>query len=209
MTISCDILDRRFSAANTAKVSGVSQELQRDWRRREILPPWDGPGRKHFDVGEVIELFILKIWSDAGIGVAGMRPAAAWAVLQVSSILQTLPGAFTVNADEDIDQGTIDALIHDTFRPSGKHGRYLWIAPRHADSYKNVGELKGSFGDQTLAFARNFHCKTVESLEQLQPAFDDSRCVSMTVVDMQRIAETILERADGPLFTAEIHRAAK
>lgn len=58
----------KFTPAEAAKFTGVSTALQRDWRRRGILPA-RGSGKHHrFTFEDLCEMTALKAFSDAGFG---------------------------------------------------------------------------------------------------------------------------------------------
>ena len=61
---------RRYSPAETASISGVSADVQREWRRRGLMPferatsgtqEWTS-----FDLKEVAALTIMRILSECG-----------------------------------------------------------------------------------------------------------------------------------------------
>ncbi|HAJ02514.1 MAG TPA: hypothetical protein DCX75_10115 [Brevundimonas sp.] len=54
-----------FSPAETARLSGVSTELQRNWRHRGLLPPVDGP-RARFTLAEVATFYLMNAASVLG-----------------------------------------------------------------------------------------------------------------------------------------------
>jgi hypothetical protein len=54
-----------FTPAEAERITGVSVTLQRDWRRREIMPKREGHAR--FDLRDLADMFALKCLFDAGI----------------------------------------------------------------------------------------------------------------------------------------------
>lgn len=68
-----------FTPGDAEAITGVSTVLQRDWRRRGILPA-NEDGHARFDVHGLAELMILKSLSDRGLG-----PQAAKAVAEIGS----------------------------------------------------------------------------------------------------------------------------
>jgi hypothetical protein len=55
-----------FAAAETEAITGVSAQVQRDWRRRKILPSVNGHARH--DVVALAELIALRSLGERGIG---------------------------------------------------------------------------------------------------------------------------------------------
>lgn len=61
-----------YTPADAEEISGLTTGMQRDFRRRGILPPVSGHAR--FDPFEVADLRLLKLLSDGGLGpAAGAR----------------------------------------------------------------------------------------------------------------------------------------
>jgi hypothetical protein len=55
-----------FSASEAERVSGLSQNMQRDWRKRGFLPPVEGKAR--FDFFDIAVLKVMKLLADRGMG---------------------------------------------------------------------------------------------------------------------------------------------
>ncbi|HEV2082790.1 MAG TPA: MerR family transcriptional regulator [Brevundimonas sp.] len=68
------IMYTQFSAADAARITGVSQDEQRDWRKRGFLPPIDG-GKAKFDVKLLAGMLAAKKLQ--GLGIA---PTTGWAL---------------------------------------------------------------------------------------------------------------------------------
>lgn len=62
-----------FTPSEAEAITGVSVALQRDWRRREIIPKRDGHAR--FDLHDLADLITLKMCSDAGMS---LEKAKEW-----------------------------------------------------------------------------------------------------------------------------------
>ena len=86
---------RRYSPAETASISGVSADVQREWRRRGLMPferatsgtqEWTS-----FDLKEVAALTIMRILSECGTPLAtGRNTAMASATHVVSFVAEGL-----------------------------------------------------------------------------------------------------------------------
>src|SRR3546814_2787709 len=70
MRFSIRSIDREFSPAEAAEITGVSTALQRDWRRRGILPENADGKWTRWDLNDIIKLSVMKLFSDAGIDVS-------------------------------------------------------------------------------------------------------------------------------------------
>jgi hypothetical protein len=86
-------ITRDFKAGEAAEISGVSQALQRDWRRRGFLGDVGETGRVRFPLSDVVHLKVMKMLSDGGIGVKGASVLASHASAAVLAALETMPEA--------------------------------------------------------------------------------------------------------------------
>ena len=57
-----------FTPAEAAEATGVSVDLQRDWRRRDLLKPQRGSGHTRFRLPDLCRLYAMKVFSDIGVG---------------------------------------------------------------------------------------------------------------------------------------------
>ncbi|RQW41376.1 helix-turn-helix domain-containing protein [Novosphingobium sp. LASN5T] len=65
-----------FTPAEATAITGVSQDLQRDWRRRGFLPRSEGHAR--FDLFGLAELLTMKLLSARDIGPKAAAEVADW-----------------------------------------------------------------------------------------------------------------------------------
>jgi hypothetical protein len=56
----------KFTPGEAEQITGLTTMMQRDWRRRRLLPSRDGHAR--FDVFEISKMMFLKAMADRGIG---------------------------------------------------------------------------------------------------------------------------------------------
>lgn len=71
-----------FTPAEAERITGVSTALQRDWRRRNLLPSMSGHAR--FDVFELARMAVLKHLADRGIGPSLAGDEADWCAAAVA-----------------------------------------------------------------------------------------------------------------------------
>lgn len=79
-----EIIEEDFSSQEAADMSGVSQDLQREWRRRGILPQQEGRKRIRYSLRDVARLKVLGILSASGISVK-LQKTVAW---QIASLME-------------------------------------------------------------------------------------------------------------------------
>lgn len=70
-----------FTAAEAARITGISQEEQRDWRKRNFLPPLEG-GKARFDIKLLAGMLVAKKLHTLGIG-----PTAGWALARSCGVM--------------------------------------------------------------------------------------------------------------------------
>lgn len=62
------IFSTEFTPAEAAVATGVSVDLQRDWRRRDVLKQQRGVGHARFRLSDLCRLYAMKTFSDVGVG---------------------------------------------------------------------------------------------------------------------------------------------
>src|SRR3546814_19177921 len=62
MRFSIRSIDREFSPAEAAEITGVSTALQRAWRRRGILPENADGNWTRWDFNDIIKLCVMKLF---------------------------------------------------------------------------------------------------------------------------------------------------
>ncbi len=86
-------IERLFAAGKAAEISGVSQPLQRDWRRRGLLPANTTGRHTRFSPLDLLQLRIMLAFSQGGIGVKGASSLAMACAIPAEMFLMNLPGA--------------------------------------------------------------------------------------------------------------------
>lgn len=112
-----------FQAREVAAMSGVSQNLQRDWRRRGLLDVHEGDGRKRFTSFEVVLLTVMGILSDAKISVKSAQSLALDVCPFIDMFFDQIETAYEIEGDgrdrfdtsEFLDQVARDPLSRFAF----------------------------------------------------------------------------------------------
>lgn len=119
-----------YGAAEVEKVSGVSQPLQRHWRRRGLMLEDKGEGRVRYTSFEVVYLTAMHAFSQSGVSVKLQKSLAVRIAWQATKLLERMPGAaaFTGPSPEAVElarksweadtPGTGDRYLIEPF-PSG------------------------------------------------------------------------------------------
>lgn len=181
MTIRMRNIDREFSPSEAAAITGVSVDLQRDWRRRGLLPENKLGKWTRFDLKHIIEMFVMKVFSDAGFAVSNVAEIASLAILPTLARLYELPGAVSFEGDEVEDRIMEMALSRAVV---GARGRYLVMVKDPEQSEPEVARC--------------------DTLDRLDSVMGESNAAHCTVLDLARLATSIADRAGLPLMRIEV-----
>lgn len=185
MRYSVRTIDREFTPAEAAAITGVSTALQRDWRRREIIKGDPNPEGKwtRWALTDIIRLSVMKLFSDAGMEVSSTTTVANMAVLPTLGALALVDEAVEFDGDEigDAQQARIRFSTVGTTHPSHSIGRFL-----------------ACFGKGEYDV-----CRT-DDLASLEAKLDEEPRPILSVVDCRNLAWLIVERAGGPVLRYEI-----
>jgi len=190
MRYSVHTIDREFSPAEAAAITGVSTALQRDWRRREIVKGEPNPEGKwtRWSLTDIIRLSVMKLFSDAGMEVSSTTTVASMAVLPTLGALAQIDEAVEFEGDElaEEQKARIRSTTVGTTHPSHTIGRFL------------VAFGKGEYDV----------CRT-DDLASLEAMLDERARPILSVVDCRSLARLIVERAGGAVLRYEIEVKAE
>jgi DNA-binding transcriptional MerR regulator len=181
-------IDREFSPGEAAKITGVSTALQRDWRRREIIPERESAGWTKFTLEDVIEMTVLKVFSDAGHSVQTVSDCASMAVLPTLAALGDTEGAVEVDGAELIPEEERPRLLGNGV--SGADGTEILVMAKPASSNTS----------QTVR---------MRSLDNLPDWLAEIGAVSATILECSLLAVLIQHRAGGAVTRIEVRENAE
>lgn len=96
-----------FTPAEAERITGVSVALQRDWRRRNIIPRNDGHAR--FELFDLADILTLKLFSDAGLSLDRAKGWIPFVPATIIAFALYRPGAIEGDDEEYL------ALNRETF----------------------------------------------------------------------------------------------
>lgn len=181
MPITITRVDREFSPSEAAAITGVSATLQRDWRRRGILPENHSGGWSKFSLMHVIQMAVMKSFSDAGFSIQYVAEFASMAVLPTLAAIDDLPGV-VVFEGEEISDGMKERTIGSGV--VGASGRFL------------VMMTDGKTGRPSIS-----RWSTLDGIETQLAECSATHC---TIMDCELLAGLIAERAGPPLIRFEV-----
>ncbi len=186
-------VSREFSPAEAAEITGASVALQRDWRRRGILPENTSGKWTRFTLNDVIEMSVMKSFSDAGFSVQYVAEFASIAILPTIAVLDDLPGAAVFEGDEIDDDMKARVL-----------GRSVGV--RSTDGEVRFGS---QIGDRYLVMIKlpgtdRPSISRWSALAGLTEHMAEHKVAHCTIMDCHLLAEQILERAGPPLIRLEV-----
>jgi DNA-binding transcriptional MerR regulator len=84
-------VEMQFTPAEAARLTGVSPDLQRDWRRRKILPARPTEGHSRYGFSDLCRMVALKAFSDAGVGLKQGKVVDAEDDLAMAASVASMP----------------------------------------------------------------------------------------------------------------------
>jgi len=183
MQYSVRTIDREFTPAEAATITGVSPALQRDWRRREILKGNPGGKWTRWTLDEIIRLSVMKLFSDAGMDVSQTKAIAQMALAPTLEAITRIDDAVVFAGDEIPDES---------------QDRIRFSTVRTTDPSHTLGRFLVSFGKSEYDV-----CRT-DSLAEVESRLDSECRPICSVVDCHNLARLIVERAGGPVIRYEV-----
>ncbi len=184
MRFSVRTVTREFTPAEAAEITGVSTTLQRDWRRRGILQGKEDGKWTRWGLDNIIQLSVMKLFSDAGMDVSQTKVVAAMAQLPTHREIALIDEAVTFDGD-DLPQASQDRVR--------LGGLVYSSSPNHM-----TGRFLACLGASEKEVCR------VDSLADLQSLIDREGHAIISVVDCKNLAALIVSRAGGAVIRYEI-----
>lgn len=192
-----------FTPAEAAKISGVNVALQRDWRRRGILPAIEGRTAS-FGPTEVGAMMALKALADCGLGPLNFKGIASKLGARIvrSALLER--SAYQGPAEEYLS-GSRDRLDWIGEVHSLDRAEYVWEwrANSMADAIlKPIGHIdtqSGYFFIQWADGSFDFYGSPQEPLGRLDPG-DPRLAGAIIILDLLSMGKLFVKRS-GPFAT--------
>ena len=181
MPTSMTTISREFSPSEAALITGVSVDLQRNWRRRGLLPENKEGKWTRFSLDHIIKMSVMKVFADAGYSVSYVAKFASMAILPTLAFLHEAPGVVVFEGDEVSDHIKELTLRHAVVNA---RGRYLVMFKSAESSEAKISRW--------------------ESLERLDDVMAERDVIACTVLDCILLSQRIIDRAGLPLIRVEV-----
>jgi len=184
MPKSIKLVTREFSPKETEAVIGVSVTMQRDWRRRGLLPQRKEEGWAKYKLEDVIEMMVMQLFSESRYSVKAAQEFAPLAIDPTLFAISKFPGSV------DFEGDAIGKEEQDFYKARwlrGGRGRYLVIAHDRRAHKPEISQM--------------------ENLKYIDEFLAGCDAIHATIIDCQRIAKTIVDRAGLPLVRFEVDEA--
>ena len=182
-----------FTPSEVARITGVSQELQRDWRRRNIYVVKEQLGWTRLFTPQVATVLLRKALMDAGIKLADDEPMIGLGSVCLTERAVSLKDALVV--DPGIAPEVVTSVL-DERRSWRKKSRTQFLVrrlPEVAEIVSSIGQLLPC--DNWHAVARYLRA--------------DGGATSSTTVDLHVLASRLAALAEKPLLTMAAGPARK
>jgi hypothetical protein len=183
--MSLSLIMTLFTPGEAARITGVSLDLQRDWRRRGYLPASEGHARFNlFDLGGML---VTQMLSERGVGPTHTREVAPLCAAAIAYFALTEPGAVEGLDDrsnlERIKRQVLRDHPSNVFRHS-RPGRFFIWWPDGTEWW-----------DESIdrAFARRMLQESETGAAPQKPASP------AIVIDLEELGELLQRRAGRPL----------
>jgi len=114
-----------YTSAEVETATGVSQDLQRNWRRRGLIAQRPDRKRARYSTYEVMVLAAMKQFSDAGISVRGTQSLSHMMGFEATKAIEALPDAISFDGSSESSAAVAEkAWRSDTPHPSN---RYIYV----------------------------------------------------------------------------------
>lgn len=203
-----------FSPSEAAEISGLSQTMQRDWRRRGFLP--SNEGRARFTAFEVASMLAMKLLSDQKIGPSATQELAPKFALGIVCLALTWCEAW------EGDHKHALSWEEDLPAPEPMNPRVKKFAEDIGDEVDLHWPLRGrwltrtlllglgvqSLPDQYFAWFADGSHDWQQSVEKFfkGTSFDERYHGAVIIIDQRSLAELIMSRARRPLVTVDLPR---
>lgn len=216
-----EITPMTFSPREAERITGISVDQQRDYRRHGYLPKVDGHAR--FDAYDLAKLYFVKAMADRGVGPRTSFKNAEVCATGIVHFALRYRGAFTNTLTSIVDAGIVRPVVigpelREIFRLSIiEHGENAdELTKLMTDEYFTESRVKDFLQNYITSLHRESEVPAEYFIlwadgseywcNDLTAAFDDvaeqdhRRSGPVTVVSLRSMGFQLVKRCDAPLF---------
>ncbi|MBT0779442.1 hypothetical protein [Paracoccus sp. pheM1] len=184
-------IEREFSAGEIAEFIGVSQVMQRDWRRHGYLPPSEPRRRVKFGLLQMAYLGLMKVQIDAGKPPSTASGLAKWTAPLAVMQIEICPPAVKIEGIDLPDSEKRRFMYEMANRTEDEAGsRYLFFPNR-----QSLPKTSLPGGEDTSPVG----CYSFGSLAEMEGAVERD-WITGQIFDLEAFAMSLALKA-GPLIT--------
>ena len=184
-------IEREFSAGEIAEFIGVSQVMQRDWRRHGYLPPSEPRRRVKFGLLQMAYLGLMKVQIDAGKPPSTASGLAKWTAPLAVMQIEICPPAVKIEGIDLPDSEKRRFMYEMASRTEDEAGsRYLFFPNR-----QSLPKTSLPGGEDTTPVG----CYSFGSLAEMEGAVERD-WITGQIFDLEAFAMSLALKA-GPLIT--------
>jgi len=185
-----------FGASEVARLTGITQDRQRDWRRRGLLPAKAAGAHARFTALAVAQLMVRQNLSRLGVDLAETDEIAALSGFNVLSFGSQIPGAV------DFEAGLSEAIIASAAEAINEPVAYRYLAVFYPPISEALADQAGDLASATGGLGPASAFDTLGAIERLSEHLQQFGCAfSWAVVDLAALGLWLAGQAEKPLQT--------
>lgn len=179
MKYTVETITDEFSPKEAASISGVSTVLQRDWRRRGVLPDRQGKKWSKFTLSNVIQMTVMRAFTKSGISLESAETLSHMAILPVLDTFSRRDDV-SVFIGDPLNEEQESRIRRTHVSGASEDDQFSFVALPESESGTSAARLSDlSRGEMIMSQNNSFHG---------------------IVVDHNRLAHHIAEKASLPII---------
>lgn len=181
-----------FGPSETARLTGVSPDQQRDWRRRGILPSIDDSRTRLF-APYVAQILVRRAMNDAGVPLTEAPASVAMATMLLLFQAQAEPGALV------FEDGIDPEIVAEVRSGPATDTRYL-VFPRPFLTPDQISDLTGKAVGKSLEdILPAWPASSMAGIADTAETFQRFGIATFSVVDLGALGAKFAREAERPI----------
>lgn len=186
-----------FGPSEVARITGIPQVKQRDWRRRGIIMSSGGGSHARFNTAHVAQLMIRQALADAGIELTeSTEMAGVWAFVLLAYAAREPNATDTIGEMSPV----VEELVNRELREPPAHRYLATFHPPVDPTQLKDGKAKQRLAAYVSKYGRVIPTETVEEAGRWAALFQDVGCAdAWTVIDLAALGKKLARLAERPV----------